>query len=1152
MFLFSCCRGVNCGCQNDPDAAEVSRSSHSSSYDTYPRHSVSEKHIQRRLLPQPVATKQFIDYSGCSHTSTSRSLLVGSTQTVDYEEVLFVSVSSGSRQTEEQHYADISDSVISKPPCSIGVDNDNFSLDTLSRNGNLLQCEVTDDVKLLADAVTENGNVDDSGSASSSACSSVDDSNGAEVKYIADIKQFQFQLSSATQPQSAALITTEGTDQSVQHSTDLKCPCKSCTNFRSQMHSVVTKPGLGTTVVSDAFCNQYGLMPDSGPDDSEVFGSENNEFTRGAVSMPPAHSDSESGAFDDDRASFSTSDELHYVFHKFINIDRSDNSFSGIPAGNQLWPREALNKVEQEFPSGSATELTRSADDLEVAFFMDSNISPASPADNIQTSLTSEGLTVTLTSASLAAVVSDTEPLVSHTAYEHLLAVGNISEADSVNDGAVLKDVVETVITPVAESENVCDVVNTEPGSLSDNLQADSDLIVLDDDSPHTYAELHHTSCELRRDVIIQDVFDTSSFFIELPAVADEQISDAEVADMPAKNGTAVTQELAPTEDSAIVQQSLEVVSSECVIEHPVSVDSVKPPSQADVSYGDGDVCLLSAFSVSSFVNDVVEFAVQKVADDAIGSFVGVCRVLSEDESTSSEWSKQILITNAPSPYGDLNQPFSEERSDFDQLQGSETAGAMDLKCCVDDSVGVSVLGANVDISTEAAFTTDEKPLENPQLESYVISYDVQQSQQSLDEDGVNMMLQTTAGGKNGDDVKPSDLVQPLEHVKSDIMEPALETDDSCSAGDVILSTDIVEDFFMQYVLPVASLSHGMKTPTSDDHTDCAADQAAVDQKDDAGQLECAADSVVQAAINEALNETDVNVSAATASIAVLDPYFDDAANKDDEIRRLESAAESLLDVVVSDVVAAGSSAAATTSGDLLSRLLHSPSEHRRKKSVHFADMHGLELETIQHYEQSPPQDQHPSSLDEFLSKLSSVAAERRARWTEHHPSRLGSWFCNSSVYLMACFELPSTQSELLDRVAKGRVALESCCFDDAALAISGVVRVANIAFRKELLVRYSVNRWSTQTDVSGEYIARSNDGPTDRFSFTIILPSRKQFSAGSEVEFAICFMAGDGPSSEFWDNNYGRNYVVRCCSKATSADDRHGISSDIEHDGRQ
>ena len=115
------------------------------------------------------------------------------------------------------------------------------------------------------------------------------------------------------------------------------------------------------------------------------------------------------------------------------------------------------------------------------------------------------------------------------------------------------------------------------------------------------------------------------------------------------------------------------------------------------------------------------------------------------------------------------------------------------------------------------------------------------------------------------------------------------------------------------------------------------------------------------------------------------------------------------------------------------------------------------------------------------------------------------------------------------------------------ALAISGVVRVANIAFNKKILVRYSVDRWTTQTNVDGEYIPRSNDGTTDRFSFTIILPSRKQFVVGCEVQFAICYLAGDCPSFEFWDNNNGRNYIVRCCSKASTGDSRDATASSTD-----
>jgi len=322
-----------------------------------------------------------------------------------------------------------------------------------------------------------------------------------------------------------------------------------------------------------------------------------------------------------------------------------------------------------------------------------------------------------------------------------------------------------------------------------------------------------------------------------------------------------------------------------------------------------------------------------------------------------------------------------------------------------------------------------------------------------------------------------------------------------------------------------------------------------------AKELEHTAQNILDVVISDAIAEVN------TVTSAVVELQYEDQHEVDHSLRNLvqktelETTAETIVDVAVSDAVAksdvdvsddnfpTGSALSpAAASSDTLSvsptksSCLHSPSESLHKKSVHFADMHGLQLETVQHYDQALEPEEHQSSLEEFLSKLSAVAAERRAKWTEHHTSPVGSWLCSSSVYLLACFELPSSQEVLLERVHRCHVALESCSFDDLALAISGVVRVANIAFNKKILVRYSIDHWITRTDIEGEYIPRSNDGPTDRFSFAIILPSGKQFVIGSEVQFAICYSAGDFPSFEFWDNNHGRNYVVRYCSKTAGS----------------
>lgn len=102
---------------------------------------------------------------------------------------------------------------------------------------------------------------------------------------------------------------------------------------------------------------------------------------------------------------------------------------------------------------------------------------------------------------------------------------------------------------------------------------------------------------------------------------------------------------------------------------------------------------------------------------------------------------------------------------------------------------------------------------------------------------------------------------------------------------------------------------------------------------------------------------------------------------------------------------------------------------------------------------------------------------------------------------------------------------------------MTGVVRVANICYRKQVTVRYTTNNWVTFDDLTASYVLDSNDGATDRFSFSVNLP--KCITVGGRLEFAIRYDAGDVILT-FWDNNYGDNYCFECyaCSVPTRDSD--------------
>lgn len=87
-----------------------------------------------------------------------------------------------------------------------------------------------------------------------------------------------------------------------------------------------------------------------------------------------------------------------------------------------------------------------------------------------------------------------------------------------------------------------------------------------------------------------------------------------------------------------------------------------------------------------------------------------------------------------------------------------------------------------------------------------------------------------------------------------------------------------------------------------------------------------------------------------------------------------------------------------------------------------------------------------------------------------------------------------------------------------------GTVKVKNISFTKEVIVRVTWDDWKSQQDIFCTY--NRAYGPVtcahvifDTFSFKITLPP-----SSKRLEFCICYRAD---TQEFWDNNKGLNYTI-------------------------
>lgn len=168
------------------------------------------------------------------------------------------------------------------------------------------------------------------------------------------------------------------------------------------------------------------------------------------------------------------------------------------------------------------------------------------------------------------------------------------------------------------------------------------------------------------------------------------------------------------------------------------------------------------------------------------------------------------------------------------------------------------------------------------------------------------------------------------------------------------------------------------------------------------------------------------------------------------------------------------------------------------RKSVRFADALGLDLETVRHILEmdpcpSPPVPNHP--LD--------IACQRKGK----------------SVRL--CFEQPGGRPDFLSRLHQQSICLENVVVSN--MTVMGTIKVRNIAYQKEVRVRYSWDNWSSNANIIAMYVAGSCDGPTDRFSFGFSVP-RHHVGVGDKVFFAVFYKVAD---QEYWDNNNGLNYLL-------------------------
>ncbi|XP_013780313.1 glycogen-binding subunit 76A-like [Limulus polyphemus] len=206
------------------------------------------------------------------------------------------------------------------------------------------------------------------------------------------------------------------------------------------------------------------------------------------------------------------------------------------------------------------------------------------------------------------------------------------------------------------------------------------------------------------------------------------------------------------------------------------------------------------------------------------------------------------------------------------------------------------------------------------------------------------------------------------------------------------------------------------------------------------------------------------------------------------------------------------------------------PGTPSRKKIVCFADALGLDLEAVRHI---GPEDEELNIPASAFSDLK-VSSHTSGRSSTSLISQTNPFACSLNVHkpshssctLIPLFPQPITRNDFLDRIRSQKICLENIIASD--LNVKCHVRVLNISFEKLVLARYTTNEWLTYDDVLANYVHGSCDGWSDKFSLNFLVPGMSQ---GQRLIFAVRFLAN---GQEFWDNNDGKNYILRCHSQSS------------------
>lgn len=176
-----------------------------------------------------------------------------------------------------------------------------------------------------------------------------------------------------------------------------------------------------------------------------------------------------------------------------------------------------------------------------------------------------------------------------------------------------------------------------------------------------------------------------------------------------------------------------------------------------------------------------------------------------------------------------------------------------------------------------------------------------------------------------------------------------------------------------------------------------------------------------------------------------------------------------------------------------------------RGKRVQFADMMGLNLANVRHFDISDDANDDASGFRRHLPNQEL-----------QHGSDL------IPAHLVPAFDMPVSSLEFDMKSSRLGVALESVTV--TASEVKGVIRLMQSNSRREVGVRYTLNDWLTFSDIQA--VLRLDEEKELQWElYDFILHAPLCFNKDSSVHFAVYCRTDLG---EYWDNNDGENYTLK------------------------